>query len=126
MAMTLRAFVIEDEPALRNFYDKVLTQAGYDVTLARDGRLGIELFDTHPLPQLLILDVRLPDMDGLDVLQHMANHPDLHSIHVVIATAGQEYEQYVGIVPSSEFLLKPVLPSQILAIAKRIAEGQKA
>jgi CheY-like chemotaxis protein len=124
--MDLRALIVEDEPALQQFYLKVLEKNDYQVDLARDGRAAIDLLRAHPAPHLVLLDVRLPDMDGIGVLEYMAQDHTLQRTHVVVASAGKEYEQYIHLVPSSEFLLKPILPSQIMSIAQRIRDGQTA
>lgn len=124
--MEMHALVVEDEPALQMFYRKVLEKTNYTVQAARDGREAVAILESIPLPHLMILDIRLPDMDGIEVLEYMAQRPDLQGIHVVIASAGKEYERYLGIMPSSEFLLKPVLPTQIIMIAQRVRDGLMA
>ena len=115
------ALVVEDEPALSAFYRRVLEKIDYTVISASDGAIALNtLKNVEVVPDLIILDIHLPEIHGLQVLEFIANQESLHSTHVVIATAGSEYERYVGLVPSSEFLLKPIMPASILNLAKRI------
>lgn len=113
------ALVVEDEPGLRALYDHTLKRAGYTTHLAPNGRAAIELLGGLQ-PALVVLDIHLPDVKGTEVLEYIASQPLLHGAHVIIASASHEYEQLVGLVPSAEFLLKPVLPKQILTIAERV------
>jgi DNA-binding response OmpR family regulator len=118
----MHALIVEDDPALQNFYDRILQQFNFDVHIAIDGEQAIAFLSGNA-PELIVLDMRLPYLNGVHILDFIAQTPHLNAVHVVIATASQEFEQYVQKVPSSEFLLKPVLPNQISEIAARIRNG---
>src|SRR5688500_11941692 len=81
-----RLFLVEDEPDIALMYHTLLTQAGYDVTLARDGEEAWSLLTTEPAPDLLLLDVVLPKKDGFEVLRDLRKHPQLHALKVVLLT----------------------------------------
>lgn len=118
----LKALIVEDEIALQELYGRVLGNSGYDVTLAADGNFAIQLLEKNVAPQLILLDIRMPNRNGLEVLEFLKNYPGVENIHVVIATASRAYEEYAGILPSSEFLLKPIMPSHLQDIASRLQE----
>lgn len=120
----LKAMVIEDETALRIIYERVLTKTDYEVLLARDGHQAIEML-RGVAPDLIFLDMLLPNVSGLVVLEFIAQQPHIAThAHLVIASSSKEYEQYVSIVPSCEFILKPILPTQIRDIALALQEAR--
>jgi len=121
----MRALIVEDDLALQNFYDHVLQRAGYEVYIAIDGEQAIEFLHNNQ-PDLIVLDMRLPYINGVHILEFIAENERLYESHVVIATASQEYEHYVHKVPSAEFLLKPVMPKQITDIATRLIHEKTA
>ena len=117
------ALVVEDEDALHLFYQRILKNVGFDsIITARNGAEAIQyLQNTEPL--LIVLDMRMPLSGGLDVVQYIEENPRLHATHVIIASASQEYEHVVRRLPSAQFLLKPVMPAQLIQIATRIAQA---
>ena len=121
----MQALIVEDDLALQNFYDRVLQRVGYEVHIAIDGEQAIEYLHNHE-PDLIVLDMRLPYINGQYILDFIAEDERLADSHVVIATASQEYEQYVTKVSSAEFLLKPVLPDQIREIANRVKQDKSS
>lgn len=117
--MTHTALVVEDDAALRIFYTTVLERLDYTVTTAVDGQAALDELAAHT-PDLIFLDMRLPMISGETVLHHIADTPALHSAYIVIASSSKEFGKYTTHVPSAEFLLKPVMPSQIREIATRV------
>ena len=121
----LKAMVIEDETALRIIYERVLTKTDYEVLLARDGQQAIELL-RGITPDLIFLDMLLPNISGLVVLEFIAQQPAIaNHAHIVIASSSKEYEQYTSLAPSCEFILKPILPTQIRDIALALQEARQ-
>lgn len=114
------ALVVEDEIAIAMLYQRILEQVNFDVLTATDGNEAIQHLEAHT-PQLILLDIRLPLVNGLDVLNYMAATPRLQGSHVVIATSSQEFQRYTTLVNSAEFLLKPIRPQQIQVIANRLS-----
>jgi len=68
MTEKAKILVIDDAPEMCRFYHLVLTKAGFDVLTAENGKKGLALADTEN-PNLILLDLRLPDMDGTDILK---------------------------------------------------------
>ena len=115
----LKALVVEDEHALQALYGRILNSAGYQVATASDGNDAIYALQHDDPPHLIVLDIRMPSCNGYEVLRFLQTYPNIEHIHVVIATASREFEHYVDMIPSAEFLLKPVLPPHLLTITRR-------
>jgi DNA-binding NtrC family response regulator len=115
----VQALVIEDERALRILYGRILEQADFSVDTAENGTIAIEHLSEF-VPELILLDIRMPNSSGLDVILHLQEHQGLNHTYVVIISASQEYERYAKMLPSAEFLQKPVLSPQLLEIAERV------
>src|SRR6185295_11443612 len=67
-----KVLVIDDEQGIRNLLDTLLSRKGYDVVLADGGRKGLELF-RRERPDVVVLDLKMPEMDGMAVLQQIRN-----------------------------------------------------
>jgi CheY-like chemotaxis protein len=74
--------IVEDEPDLAEIYQTLLKKAGYSVTLAHNGKEALNLATEHP-PQLILLDLRMPIMDGVEFLKEYdlkEKHPNVKVI----------------------------------------------
>jgi signal transduction histidine kinase/DNA-binding response OmpR family regulator len=78
--------VVDDDPDFRSFVCEVLEQASYDVLQAEDGRQAMDLMKTE-VPDLVLLDLMMPYVDGFMVLAFMAQQQNLREVPVLIATA---------------------------------------
>ena len=81
----MRILAIEDDPDTREMYARMLKDEGHDAVLAADGVEGLLLLD--PKPDLVILDLALPGMDGYEVLRTMKADPTTDSIPVLVVSA---------------------------------------
>lgn len=92
-----RLLLVEDEPDIAFMYQTLLTQAGYNVTVARDGQEAWTILTSDPRPDLLLLDVVLPKKDGFEILRDLRKHPTLHNLKVVLLTnLAQEVDRKEG------------------------------
>jgi DNA-binding response OmpR family regulator len=80
-----KILVIEDEATLQKALNDVLSQEGYDVSSALDGVRGLELA-TEEKPDLILLDIILPRMDGFEVLRKLKSDENTSNIPVIILT----------------------------------------
>jgi Amt family ammonium transporter len=78
--------VVDDDPDNRELLRRQLTQAGWQVLEAENGRIALEILKQHT-PELILLDLMMPEMDGFEVVAKMQNHPEWRSIPVVVLTA---------------------------------------
>ena len=113
--MTARTLlVVEDDDDLRSIFKTSLAVAGYAVREARDGFEALRSLDAV-IPDLVILDLRLPGLSGYAVLDELAAQAHTRHIPVMIVTASPErIDADVACV-----LRKPVLPDQLLAAVRR-------
>ena len=108
-----RLLVVEDDPDISLALRLLFTRAGYDVKQATDGRSGLkEAYVEHP--DLVVLDVGLPEMDGWQVLERLR---DVSDVPVLVLTAhGQEAEKVRGLRGGADdYLTKPFANAELLA-----------
>jgi two-component system phosphate regulon response regulator PhoB len=115
--------VIEDEPDISMLVEATLTFGGHKVHVAANGRGGLDLIGRHR-PELVLLDVQMPDMSGYDVLQLVKNNPELSHIPVFLFSAKNRPEDIrrgmdLG---ASGFLFKPFDPKELLEQVGEILE----
>jgi two-component system alkaline phosphatase synthesis response regulator PhoP len=110
--------VIDDEASIRNIVEAYLKAEGNTVYTAEDGLKGLALFRRHK-PDLVILDIMLPEMDGLEVLQHIRRES---AVYVLLLTArSDEMDRVIGLtVGADDYLTKPFSPRELAARVKAI------
>lgn len=105
-----RILVIEDDSALATMYQSALAFAGFDVEVAGDGLTALEdIDDDHP--DLVVLDLHLPQLDGTAILREVAATPDTRNIPVIVVT-GSDSD---GLPAASAVLRKPCDPGDLVA-----------
>ena len=113
--------IIDDEASLRQTMARILQREGYDVTTAANGEEGLALVSEHAF-DLVYLDIRMPDMSGLDLLKIIhAKFPDLS---VILFTAQPDLNSAVEAVRSGavDYLLKPLKPQMVIERTNSILE----
>jgi len=83
--------VIDDEAPVREVLRRFLSQAGYEVNVASDGREALEFVHSGPPPDLLILDLMMPVMNGFEVLSALRRNESWKDIAVIVLTATMGY-----------------------------------
>jgi two-component system, cell cycle response regulator len=113
-----RILVVEDSRTQAEWLGQVLTREGYDVTFAADGREAIRRVRTAQ-PDLVLLDMILPDMDGLEVLRVLKSRSDEQFIPVILLSVKSDLDSRVtGLrIGADDFLAKPFADAEILARA---------
>ena len=104
-AKRLKILIVEDHTPTRMAMSKLIRQAGAEVTTARDGEEGLGYLLTQRF-DVLLTDLRMPKMDGFELLQHCNNLPASHRPQRVIAISG-EYEAGALHGQAVQFLPKP-------------------
>ena len=117
---TKKIMIVDDEVNIRTALKYRLKKEGYSVLLAVD---GLEALDKVALerPDLIILDLMLPRMDGYEVLERLKGDPRTADIPVIILTARGEKEDRARSLESgaASFMAKPFSPRQLVAEVKR-------
>jgi two-component system, OmpR family, phosphate regulon response regulator PhoB len=108
--------VVDDEPEICELVSYNLAREGYRVLTERDGESGLERVFKSP-PDLLILDLLLPKLSGLEVLQSIRTEPRTRSLPVLILSArGAEMDKLVGFERGADdYLTKPFSPKELVA-----------
>ncbi len=78
--------IIDDNPTLLSSYQTFFEMSGFKVFIAQDGEQGLNLAETER-PSIILLDLMLPGINGLQVLEHLKENPDLGAIPVIVITA---------------------------------------
>ena len=109
-----KILIAEDEPDIRELVAFMLRFAGYEVVAASNGEEAVQAA-TRDVPDLVLMDVRMPRMTGYDACKLMKANPTLHDVPVVFLSAkGQESEIQSGLeAGAEEYLLKPFSPDEL-------------
>lgn len=118
-----RVMAVDDERLIVLSMRHNLQMAGYEVIEAFDGREALELLESER-PDLVILDVMMPELNGWDVLTCIRDDPELRDTPVIMLTAlGQEGDEREGIIRGADvYLTKPYEPAALLELVGRLLE----
>lgn len=123
-----RVLVVDDDPALADVVGRYLRREGFDVDFATDGAAGLKLA-LETLPDIVVLDLMLPGMDGLEVCRRLRQ---VAPIPVVMLTAlGEENDRIAGLeIGADDYVTKPFSPrelaARVRAVLRRAAGGVPA
>jgi len=110
--------VVDDEPKIAQLARDYLEHAGFTVVTAADGRTGLaRAQESHP--NLIVLDLRLPDIDGLDVTRALRKDS---SVPIIMLTArGEESDKVVGLeLGADDYVVKPFSPKELVARVRAV------
>lgn len=113
-----RILVVEDEPMVAEVVERYLRKDGHDVRLAHDGRSGLDEFASFQ-PDLMILDLMLPQIDGMEVCRRVRASS---RVPIIMLTAkGEEVDKLVGLeVGADDYVTKPFSPRELAARVKAV------
>lgn len=120
--------LVDDEPDILEIVGYNLSAEGYDVITAEDGVEAIKLAKKKK-PQLIILDVMMPEMDGIEACEQIRKIPELADTIITFLTArGEDYSQMAGFdAGADDYITKPIKPkvlvSKVNALLRRFKEG---
>ena len=108
----------DDEAGIRDVVGRYLEAEGYDVAFARDGVEALSLARAHE-PDLVVLDVMMPELDGIEVLRQLRTESD---VYVIMLTAkADEVDKIIGLsVGADDYLAKPFSPRELVARIKAV------
>lgn len=117
------ALVADDEPHIGRIIKMKLEQGPFRVTLAYDGREALDVLRRESDIGLVLLDLMMPYLSGLDVLAEMKRDERLREVPTIVLTAaGQEQQHHMAMeLGASEFLTKPFSPKKLYARAAELA-----
>ncbi|MGH9434912.1 MAG: response regulator [Terriglobia bacterium] len=124
--MPQRIVVIEDEKDIVNLLSYTLRKEGYDVRTAVRGQEGLDLIRRGPV-DLALIDIMLPDLDGLEVCKRLRADPQLKRLPVIFLTAkGEEFDRVLGLeLGADDYVVKPFSPRELVARIRAVLRRQE-
>lgn len=121
----MNILVVEDEPSIAEVVGLYLQRAGYQVQTAGDGKVAMGMLEAH-IPDLVVLDVMLPEIDGLSLTRWLRERSD---VPIIMLTARrEEIDRIAGLeMGADDYVVKPFSPqelvSRVRAVLRRMAKG---
>ena len=121
--MRPKILIVDDEPHMLRLTELSLRKSGYDILLARNGHEAVAAANREK-PQLIVMDVIMPEFDGLAALEEIKLNPETKHIPVILLSARshiltREEAERCG---AALFLTKPFSPTELLTEARRLVE----
>ena len=123
--MSQKVLIVDDEPHMLRVTELSIKKGGYQIVIGRNGREALELA-AREKPDLIVMDVTMPELDGLAALKQLKADMATAKIPVIMLTArGQTLtRQQAEESGAAIYLTKPFSPSQLLAEAQRLLAGE--
>jgi len=122
-----KILIVEDDPLMLRMYQKIFTFEGFEVEIAGNGEEGLDKVRTlDPKPSLIMLDVMMPKMNGLQVLEKLKLDPALQAIPVIMLTnlAGQQDAETALAKGAVRYIIKSEhKPKDVAMMVKEILAG---
>jgi two-component system response regulator (stage 0 sporulation protein F) len=121
----MKILVVDDEEGARDLFHTILSDEGYDVSLANGGEEALDLFKNNQF-NLVITDIKMPVMDGLQLLQEIRKLGS--KTDVIMVTAYGEVESYLKAMSlgAAEYINKPIRIKELKRIVHKILTEQRA
>ena len=118
--------IVDDNEMIRDVLARQLGKQGYKTDVAENGRQALDMIQNQK-PDLLLLDIRMTEMDGKDVLKHLKNSPDLRDIPLIMVSALDEIESVVECMKmgAEDYVLQPFDPVLLQARIKKVLENKR-
>ncbi|MEJ2246807.1 MAG: response regulator [Acidobacteriota bacterium] len=118
-----KVIIIDDEPDIVTFLTVLLEDNGYTTISAKDGREGMEKIKAEH-PELVLLDITMPEKSGVRCYRELRENPDLKSIPIVIVTGvAKEFKKFIStrhqVPPPDGFISKPIDQQELLETVSR-------
>lgn len=123
--MSTKVLIVEDDPLMSRMYQKIFTFEGYEVVMAADGEDGLEKAKKET-PTIILLDVMMPKMNGLEMLEKIKLDPASKSIPVIMLTnlAGEKDAETALSKGAVKYIVKSEYePKQVVDMVKEILAG---
>lgn len=123
-----QVLLVDDEPAIRNLLNTVLSRAGYRVREASNASQALDLLG-EDLPDIIISDLMMPGLDGIELCSEVRSNPRTRGVPFVLLTAVSDPERHQQALRSgvNQVLVKPVMPRTLSqAVQVMLAQGAVA
>jgi len=117
----LRVLIVEDEPDVAELERRAFEKEGFRVETVERASLALERLERRP-PDLVILDLMLPDLDGLEVLKFLRFRKELTRVPVIVVSArGEEVDRVLGFeLGADDYVVKPFSPRELVLRARAV------
>ena len=119
----VNVLIVEDNYDLQMLFATVFKRAGYEVTVASDGYEACHYL-LHELPQVMILDINIPGPSGLDIARFVRESEQEGHVIMIVVTANHAAKYADEIKFVDMFLEKPVYPTELTVLAKRLLDDK--
>jgi two-component system, OmpR family, alkaline phosphatase synthesis response regulator PhoP len=126
----IKILLVDDEPDILEIVGYNLIQEGYQVVTASNGKEAVQKAKKE-LPQLIIMDVMMPEMDGMEACEQIRKLPELSHVIITFLTArNEDYSQVAGFeAGADDYIAKPIKPkvlvSKVKALLRRLREDEQ-
>jgi DNA-binding response OmpR family regulator len=121
--MSKRVLVVDDEPNIVMSLEFLMRRAGFEVAVARNGKEALDALEGTP-PDLLLLDVMMPEFDGYEVCERIRARPEWNAAKIIMLTArGREVERERGLALGADaYVTKPFSTRDLVDQVKRMLD----
>lgn len=122
-----KVLVVEDSNVLQMYYGQIFSQmAGYQASFTKNGRQALDHIEQHGMPDIVVLDINMPVMDGLEFLAHFRGDKQTPPAQVIIVTTeGREDDYKRGLeAGASAYLKKPFTPQNLTELVQGLVSHQ--
>ena len=125
--MSSRVLIVEDEPDIRELVVHHLKREGYQVSAASSGEEALRQVQAAP-PDLVLLDLMMPAMDGLEVCRRLRQDPATAMLPIVMLTAkGDEVDRVLGLeIGADDYVVKPFSPKELVARVRAVLRRSRS
>ena len=119
-----KILIVDDEPFIRLLLEQTLEELedeGVELIATDNGETALDIISSET-PELVLLDVMMPKMNGFDVCHMVKNELGISGVYIVLLTAkGQEFDKQKGVDAGADiYMTKPFNPDEVLAMARKI------
>jgi two-component system chemotaxis response regulator CheY len=124
---SVNVLVVEDSATMRSFVVAALEAEGFEVTTAKSGFEALRVLKERKF-DLVITDINMPDINGLEVVKHVRENPNHKEIPlIIISTDGRDRDRERGMkLGASDYLIKPFKPEDLISTARRFLAQRSA
>lgn len=124
--MSKKVLVVEDDPSVRGLLHTLLTGEGYEVATASDGLAGLVKASSQP-PDLMLLDLMMPDLGGIRVLEELRDDPTMSGIPVIVVTGKLEAVPPLrGLLGEDNVFVKPFGVTELLDRVAAVTQSTRS
>ena len=121
-----RVLVVDDEPDILDLLDYNLSKEGYKVKTASNGKKAVDMAAKF-LPDLILLDIMMPNQDGVETCRQLRENADLYNTFIVFLTArSEEYSEIAAFdIGADDYITKPIKPRRYSAVSVPCFAGKR-